>query len=175
MRARLIYRRALVRSQPDIIVARLSCAIGSLQSPNAVTRGNVKASITDTSKAVEQTTLEFSSALDTQVSFSKVARAYETRTRQRKCREQFTARGRISLLLINKAWEFNVSRSMSGWICNLRIYSVIPWGSAALTCAVNDDVKGLQDLFDRGLASPLDVFDTVGLSLLQVSCSGRES
>ncbi len=161
-----------MRSQPDIIVARLSCAIGSLQSSNAVTTGNVKASITDTSKAVDQTTLALSSALDTQVSISKVAHAYEIRTRQRKRREQFTARGRISLLLINKAWEFNVSRSMSGWTCNLRVYSVVPRGSAAHMCAIHDDVKGLRDLFDRRLASPLDVIDMTGLSLLQVSWSG---
>lgn len=168
MKARLIYRRALVRLQPDIIVARLSCAIGSLQSSNAVTTGNVKASITDTSKAVDQTTLALSSAVNTQVPFSKVAHA---RARQRKRREQFTARGRISLLLIHKAWELNVFRSMSGWTCNLRVYSVVPRGSAAHMCAIHDDVKGLRDLFDRRLASPLDVIDMTELSLLQVSCS----
>jgi len=172
MRVRLIFSRALVRSQPDIIIARLSCAIGSLQSSNVGIADNVRALITDTSNAVDHKLI---TALDTQVSVSKVANACETRTRRRTHREQLTARRRISLSLINKAWEFNISRSMSGWTCNLRIYSVVPRGSAVHMCAEHDDVKGLQDLFDKGLASPFDVIDGTKLSLLQVSCSERES
>lgn len=44
----------------------------------------------------------------------------------------------------------------------------IPDSAEAITFAMNGNIEGLKSLFGRGLASPVDVSDTRGYSLLRV-------
>ena len=47
----------------------------------------------------------------------------------------------------------------------------VPDTAACVTFALNGDIEGLKDLFVRGLASPRDVSNTRGYSILRVSRS----
>ena len=41
--------------------------------------------------------------------------------------------------------------------CLLRIPAVMPWGHKLWRCLIDGDIAGVQKMYDRGLASPLDV------------------
>lgn len=60
-------------------------------------------------------------------------------------------------------------RSNTGPSFQLKTLRRIPDSAEAVTFAMNGNIDGLKSLFVRGLASPADVSDTRGYSLLRVS------
>lgn len=61
-----------------------------------------------------------------------------------------------------------VGGSLSSQICPyIETFNVVPKDSDIIQCVSRNDIKGVQKLFDAGLASPLDV-DPFGFSLLSV-------
>lgn len=60
-------------------------------------------------------------------------------------------------------------RAPGGWNWIMRTYSEIPYTSKAVHFTRCGDVKGLQDLFTSGKASPFDRVDFNGHTLLHVS------
>ncbi len=61
----------------------------------------------------------------------------------------------------NGIWTPQISRS-------IKTFNVVPQDSAIIQCVSRNDLVGVQRLFNRGEASPLDV-DPYGFSLLSVS------
>ena len=123
-----------------------------------------------------QTISELTPSVDTCTTFPKEKCAGKNRAWRRTHREQVIARYHGPMLFVNKAWELNVTRSMSGWTCNFRIYNIVSNECAASAAVGSGDIKALQDLFDKGLASPFDIVE-IGkgesswrTSLLGVSC-----
>jgi hypothetical protein len=72
--------------------------------------------------------------------------------------------------LTQKAWEVGFSRSILGWQTVLRVYNTIPFKADVLRLAYEGKYGDITNLFEAGLASPLDV-DADGWSLVDVSIS----
>ena len=69
--------------------------------------------------------------------------------------------------IAHRIWRLRYSKSLSGWILCFRTYNVIPKESLAFVHAMNNNVKGLQELFSRKAASLFDC-DPLGSTLLIV-------
>ena len=55
-----------------------------------------------------------------------------------------------------KAWDFLWSTSYSGFQFTMNVYSIVPDHAPAFIFAKTGDLMGLQDLFEKRLASPFD-------------------
>lgn len=82
-----------------------------------------------------------------------------------------SSRWRLSLphWVTSKVIEVAGMRAPSGWNWMLRAYSVIPFRSRAVGCVMSGSLKGLQNLFASGQASPFDQIEDTGRTLLHVS------
>ncbi len=60
------------------------------------------------------------------------------------------------------------NQSNAGPSLQLKTLRRIPDSAEAITFAMNGNIEGVKSLFGRGLASPVDVSDTRGYSLLRV-------
>jgi hypothetical protein len=82
-----------------------------------------------------------------------------------------TWKWRLSLpyWMTSKVIEVAGMKAPSGWNWTLRAYSVIPFRSRAVGCAITGSLKGLQHLFASGQASPFDQIEDTGRTLLNVS------
>lgn len=58
--------------------------------------------------------------------------------------------------LINRVWSIQAVKASFGWTFSPRTYTVVPWNSPAFHYAGDNNVKGLQELFSKNLASPWD-------------------
>ncbi len=68
--------------------------------------------------------------------------------------------------------QFNVSYQANlGPSLQLRTLRLIPDSAPAVSFAISGNIGGLQELFGRGAASPCDVSETRGYSLMRVSTS----
>lgn len=77
--------------------------------------------------------------------------------------------------ITSEALEVAAMKAPGGWNWYLRAYGVIPDIAEAVSLVSDGDIKGLQDLFASGQASPFDRIETLnGESLLHVSISCRQ-
>lgn len=77
--------------------------------------------------------------------------------------------------ITSEVLEVGGMKAPGGWNWYLRAYGVIPFNAKAAGLAGTGDIKGLQDLFASGQASPFDRIDSSnGISLLHVSISCRQ-
>ena len=70
----------------------------------------------------------------------------------------------ISAIFVNPLAE----KQCHGISPQIRTFNVVPEGSEIIQCVRNNDLRGVQNLFDQGKASPSDV-DPRGFSLLSAS------
>jgi hypothetical protein len=69
--------------------------------------------------------------------------------------------------LVNRAWAFHATKAFNGWDFSIRQYNVIPSDSLVFKYAQIGNNLGLQELFERGEASPFDC-DERGWTALHV-------
>lgn len=70
--------------------------------------------------------------------------------------------------LVNRVWKVQAVKVLSGWTLSPRAYSIIDSRSQVFVYAKSNNLSGLQTLFSRKLASPLDC-DVTGVTPLMVS------
>ena len=80
-----------------------------------------------------------------------------------------STRHRTSIRFINWAWEFEVLKSRSGWTFNLRTHNVIPRDWNIVWPITGQNVRGVQELLEKGQVSIYDEMN--GQSLLDVRAS----
>lgn len=93
---------------------------------------------------------------------------------RRRRRKQATARYHFHATLLNRAWAVQCLSDTFGWTIQIRTYTFISGDSPILKFVNIGDLRGVQELFGKGLASPNDVDETNSWSLLEVSFSGSE-
>lgn len=77
--------------------------------------------------------------------------------------------------ITSEVLEVAAMKAPGGWNWYLRAYGVIPYSAKAVSLVSDGDIKGLQDLFASGQASPFDrINSSNGSSLLHVSISCRQ-
>lgn len=69
--------------------------------------------------------------------------------------------------IARRLWRLRTFKSSSGWTLCLQTYNVIPQDSLAIVYVEENNLKGLQELFSRKLASPFDCGPS-GATLLHV-------
>ncbi|KAL4986724.1 hypothetical protein BDW68DRAFT_188637 [Aspergillus falconensis] len=74
-------------------------------------------------------------------------------------------RFRTPLIVIDKIWNLQLRRALSGWTFTIQTNNVIPRCAPIFTACLKRDVEEVQRLFSAGLATPHDC-DETGLSLL---------
>jgi hypothetical protein len=75
---------------------------------------------------------------------------------------------RVPVMLVNKVWEFQAMRARQGWDINISTYNIVPDNSLVFLFARSGNIRGLQELFRSGLASPFDR-NECGFTVLHVS------
>ena len=55
-----------------------------------------------------------------------------------------------------KAWDILIQNSFLGFNFHSRVYSVVPFEAPVFECIKKGNVRGIQQLFSKGLASPFD-------------------
>lgn len=58
--------------------------------------------------------------------------------------------------LVNRIWRISAVKALSGWSFCPRTYNVIPKDSPVFALVRENNVEGLQELFGKREASPLD-------------------
>ena len=174
--------RALLRSQPDLIVARLSCISSHTNPSNVAAVSAAVRTIAELAPTIDPATASSSMSENIQVLSSTENHEGRARFRRSKRREQLVVRYRVPALFVNKAWEIEFFKSRAGWTCSLRTCNMVPQDSLAFHMVKIGDERGLQELFDQGHASPFDVteytnnqgMDLHRKSLLQVRYSEHD-
>jgi hypothetical protein len=72
------------------------------------------------------------------------------------------------LSLSGSAWEVCCYKAKSGWMFTAQTYRVVPRNSPIMEFAQCGDVKGIQELFEKKMASPYDRRSD-GFTVLDVS------
>lgn len=70
--------------------------------------------------------------------------------------EEMVAQYHAPAWLMNRAWEVQVIKAISGWTFRPRTFNLIPHHSHLFTLAGFNDIKGIQELFQEKRASPYD-------------------
>ena len=86
---------------------------------------------------------------------------------KRTLHEEVIFRYRSPAWLINRIYCFRASWASCGWDVRTRVYNVVRKDSKVFWCASQDDVQGLQELFNRREATPFDC-DKNGFTPLHV-------
>ena len=82
-------------------------------------------------------------------------------------REEILAQYRGPTWLINRAWQVQVIKSLTGWTFSPKTFNVVPHLSPVFFAAEHD-IEALKALLSARRASPLDC-DEYGLTVLHVS------
>ncbi len=100
-------------------------------------------------------------------SYSKTSRVGRI-ARSQEAGEEIVARYRAPAWLMNRAWEVQVSRVISGWTLQPRTFNVIPRSSPLFILVEVNNVEGIRELFQEKKASPYDC-NELGITALHVS------
>lgn len=178
-----MFDRALVQLQPDIIIAKLSkittspaaLQIQDLHHPLASPLHTQSAKIKDSAVQLHASSGSFwsaSSLFGTVVYTRKRYFITEQRTTgkysNKEEREEIIAQYRGPAWLINRAWRIQAIKARFGWTFSPRTTYFIPRSSIVFRYAEDNNVNGLQELFDKRVASPFDC-DEYGVTILLVS------
>ncbi|KAL4997394.1 hypothetical protein BDV10DRAFT_186189 [Aspergillus recurvatus] len=79
---------------------------------------------------------------------------------------------RTPLIVIDKIWNLQLRRALSGWTFTIRTNNVIPCNAPIITACLEGDLEDVQRLFLAGLATPHDC-DENGWSLLMIATRCR--
>jgi hypothetical protein len=182
-----ILARALLRLQPDIILARVSQAIASTTALSSIEleSDQRKSSPAPSSRAMTSRHY-YSGSLPPQYSLGSVGAfnpfgilRYNTKqcskySHQKVDDSSGTGESREIMVwyrspawLVNRAWKFHARKAYNGWNFSIRQCNVTHSCSPVFYHAVTGNVKGLQELFDRRQASPFDCNED-GQTLLHV-------
>ena len=167
--------RTLIQMQPDIIVKKLQSTTSGnallnevldadhpspsgLIAPDIAVRGSVTIpTTTDVSYAgswnIGSLVGKFNCSRNR---YSLIKRNYLDCPSKRQEFEEITGEYWGPSWLINRVWRIRAMKVSSGWSFCTRTHNIVPSESPVFGFAKNDDVKGLQELFARGEASPLD-------------------
>ena len=157
---------ALLKRQPDIIVARLAPYFGATQSSCFPSNIAVPASLQELENKFKHLQGECEQLM-TVISWKYSCKL----TRQQ--RRKFAKLYRIPIWLLRWSWDIEITRAHSGWLINLRTYNRLSEDNPAYKAVLDGNVQELRDLFGCGRATPLDVlaysFASGDVTLLQVS------
>ena len=180
--------RALLQLQPDIIVAKLSqmhisTTAHELETPNfslpasstfdgaldePINSGAVKKQSCTNDEHRWTVSSLLGSVAYSKRHYSVVKRTHVDDPGRKEEREEIIALFRCPAWLVNRAWRIQATKACFGWTFSPRTYNVVPRNSPVFQCVRKDDVRGLQDLFSKRLASPSDC-DEEDKTLLHVS------
>jgi hypothetical protein len=96
--------------------------------------------------------------------------AKSSKTPREEDRDEIRAYFRSPTWLINRAWEIEGRKALSGWDFNVLTYNFVSATSLIFIYAQIGTIAQLQELFQNRLASPLDT-DEYGQTVLHVSCT----
>jgi hypothetical protein len=133
--------------------------------PNAiVTHVNMTNSQPQTTQSKLTWFREYKSAMGLRLMISRLAQQQNRpsgvplATQSNQFQQQgYRAKLQASTWLLQKLWEFELSRSIAGWDFKLRSYNVVPNSSEVYGCVMRHDIDGLLRLFDKKKASPFDI------------------
>jgi hypothetical protein len=77
---------------------------------------------------------------------------------QQDTRYKLRARLRGPVPFLNRFWEIEGLNARNKWTFSLRTYNVVPAESMVIQYAFDGNVKGVQDFFKKGKASPYDTY-----------------
>lgn len=169
--------RALLRLQPDIVFARFTQAVvpvATSRSINLVSQPQNPLLLHPLPEVIapkcfrpmissRQHRWEFQSAFNVLGSLTCRTRQFP-KTDDRELEEYGKIREFQEMVvwyrgpawLVNRAWNLYASKACNGWNFTIRQYNVVPHNSLVFMYALDGDVIGLQRLFDKHEASPLD-------------------
>ena len=157
--------RALIRSQPDIIVSQISAITNAPQITKAAATSTLVSATVASSIQLCQPVGQ-RQELQSNPSPSNIARLYQKK--QRGQHRNLTTRYRRRVCLVNWMWDFEVLKSRSGWTINLRTCHIVPFESRFMQLMRKLDLRGIEELFDQGQAST-SVVTIDGMSILEVN------
>lgn len=154
--------------QPDIIVARISHTMHSIQCNKNTISTPSSTAPNELSVTAPKSQPEIHGSQDIQiVSPLNPHTTKISRTRMRK-REELITRYRVPIWALKWAWDIELLRSRSGWTIRLNPTNLISYGSPVWKAISRNDLTSLRELFDRGQASISDRFENH--TLLEVRC-----
>jgi hypothetical protein len=142
--------------------------VTSLQNPakpSLIDRPNADSSTSSTMTLEKQQSFEVETHTSVLSSHSETE-DYLRRSRRRK---QATARHCFQARLLNWAWTIQCLNDASGWTFQIRTYTFRSPDSPIFRFALLGNLKGVQELFGKGLASPNDIDESNCWSLIEVS------
>lgn len=152
--------RALLQAQPELIAKRIALGIAEFSY--------------NTSKPPAYTAARSYSEADNHEVKNKGASTslrgrYGSALQKRKSPKSYTWGFQSPAWLGNKALEFAGLKAPDGWKISLRTYRTVSRKSKVVEYAMSSNIKGLQELFASGEASPFDRLEVSGATLLHVS------
>src|SRR5436305_14400881 len=130
-----------------------------------VDRPHADASTTSTMTSGKQQSFE----VDTHTSLLSSHFETEDYVRRSRRRKQAIARYCFQARLLNRAWTIQCLNDASGWTLHIRTYTFRSPDSSIFKFVTVGDLKGVQELFGKGLASPNDIDEVYRVSLIEVS------
>jgi hypothetical protein len=142
--------------------------VTSIQNPtkhSLVDRPNADSS---TSRTM---TLEKQQSFEVEIHTSVLSSHSETEDylRRSRRRKQATARHCFQARLLSRAWAIQCLNDASGWTLQIRTYTFRSPDSPIFEFVVLGNLKGVQELFGKGVASPNDIDESNRWSLIEVS------
>ena len=167
-----VSNRALVQLQPDIIVSKLSQSTGlgktllseksDLDLTSALRLDATTTRTVTTSKANNPPRDQSWSSKNMFGTFRYSRNRYliikgrHTDHESKQECEEIIAQYYGPSWLTNRTWRIRAAKVSFDWTFSPRTYNIIPSNSAVFLCARDNDVKGLQSLFEKREASPFD-------------------
>ena len=130
-----------------------------------VDRPHADASTTSTMTSGKQQSFE----VDTHTSVLSSHFETEDYVRRSRRRKQAMARYCFQARLLNRAWTIQCFNEASGWTLHIRTYTFRSLDSPIFEFIRQGNLKGVQELFGKGLASPNDILQGICSSLVEVS------
>ena len=167
-----ISSRALLQLQPDIIVAKLSQSTGfgktllsEKSDPGLTSALHLDATATKTVTTLKANNPSRNQSWSNKNIFGtfryskshySIVKGKNTDYESKHECEEIIAQYYGPSWLTNRTWRLRAAKVSFDWTFSPRTYNIIPSNSAVFVCARNNDVKGLQSLFEKREASPFD-------------------
>lgn len=160
--------RALIQVQPELIAKKVALQIVESQNSSALGSNLIPQEREHHSTFGGTNSLQFDTIDVTTRVRAETGSITRMRHRYHAQDSIYSWRFLAPSWVTTKALEIAGFRAPDGWRFTLRSYKIVSIKSKAVEFAGRSDIRGLQELFTSGQASPFDRIETNGYTLLHV-------